>query len=105
MSQPLGTHTRQFYLLALFAVKLNSDPDAGLPGVPFCALGDVIDSSIQDARRRGYAKLLENCPIAEGWSGHCVSATPFTRALALRIARDATTRPEAIANSWPSRWL
>ena len=91
---------RQFYLLALYAMKLDPatfditplpeggsswavKPDAdfseaGLPIFALWAAGAVADSE-DEAQAKGLNLIMQRCPPEEGWINHSVSVNPVSR--------------------------
>jgi hypothetical protein len=113
----------KFYLLALYAMKLNPDDvvytseedgsikwdfkpgkktmGEGFPLVSLWALGAVAQSA-DEAKAQGMEKLMEVCPSQQGWVNHHVSINTVSRATLLRVVEDATGTSERTEDDeWP----
>jgi hypothetical protein len=102
---------QKFYLLALYAVKLDPEdvtytelPDGTIryeikdaakqrgelfPPVSIWPQGVVAESEDQ-ARALGLAALMAECPWQDGWVAHHVTVNIVSRATLLKIVEDAT---------------
>lgn len=112
----------KFYLLALYAMRLNPDdiiytpqPDGSLkwemkesyrqrnepfPAISLWALGAVAYSK-EEAKLKGMEKLMEACPWQEGWVNHSVTVNTISRDTLLRIVADATSEHNGDELEWP----
>ena len=86
-SEDAESNNLKFYVLALYAV--NRNPLMPEVSATLGALGAVAASD-EEAQQLGMARLLDSCPLNEGWTSHYVTASVIKRVELLKAAKDAT---------------